>query len=97
LATFVFIFIISASGCISSCFLQLFVKTLLIALTGYAASAASQRSVCQILSYLQAFNLRFRKSGSITKSRPQHLARVYNQTLHPTANRGAFFETLSFA
>ena len=43
-----FIFIIPASGCISSRFLWLFLKALLIVLTGSVASATKQRWVCQL-------------------------------------------------
>ncbi|WP_027355262.1 hypothetical protein [Desulfosarcina sp. BuS5] len=48
LAIVVFIVIIPASGWISSRFLQLFLKALLIVLTGYAASAGKQRCVRQL-------------------------------------------------
>jgi len=43
-----FIFIISVSGCISSHFLQLFLKALLIVLSGYVANTGKQRCVRQL-------------------------------------------------
>jgi hypothetical protein len=48
LATVVFIFIISVSGCISSRLLQLFLKALLVVLSGCFTSAGKQRCVCQL-------------------------------------------------
>jgi len=49
------------------------------------------------LYYLQTFNYTFANPAALQKAGCRNQAGVYNKTLHPTANRGAFFETLSSA
>jgi hypothetical protein len=57
-----------------------------------------QTAVCSpTLHYLRAFNYAFSNPAALQKAGCRNQAGVYNKTLHPTANSGVFFETLSSA
>ena len=69
-----FIFIISISGCILFRFLQLFIKTLLIALTFLCCK--HRQTTVSLSSFVLISNAQshFRKSGRFTKNKPLHPA-----------------------
>ena len=74
LATVVFIFTISISGCILSRFLQLFIKTLLIALTFLCCKHRQTTVGLSSFALISNAQSHFRKSGRFTKNKPLHLA-----------------------
>jgi len=74
LATVVFIFTISISGCILSRFLQFFIKTLLIALTFLCCKHRQTTVGSSSFALILNVQSHFRKSGRFTKNKPLHPA-----------------------
>jgi len=99
-----FVFTISISGCILSCFLQLFIKTLLIALTFLCCKHRQTTVGLSNFALISNVQSHFSKSGRFTKNKPLHLAgfttiawkrtgkKQFNFSLLPRLPKNHFFD-----